>query len=312
MIKNTDDFIKKAKELNNDKYDYSLVKYIKSSVKVEIKCKKCLFIFWQTPNNHITKSHQCPNCNGKLKFTKDRILEKFILKWGDRYDYSQFNEYENRLQCIKIKCKKCYNTFNQTINDHFKSGCSNCAGNKKLTDQLLLERFKNKWGNLYQYDISNFKNVKSEIRARCKKHGYFSVKIRHHLIGSGCQKCKLSKGELYIHNILKEMCVEFEQQKKFKSCKNIRQLSFDFYLPDYNTIIEYDGIQHYEPVSRFGGNKSYNRVLINDSIKNNWCKENGINLIRIRHNEDIKDKLTDLLKSYIYQSHMVKKVMSRE
>jgi len=88
MIKNTDDFVKKAIELNNDKYDYSLVKYIKSSIKVEIKCNKCFFIFGQTPNNHISKCHQCPNCNGKIKLTKDRVIEKFISKWGSRYDYS--------------------------------------------------------------------------------------------------------------------------------------------------------------------------------------------------------------------------------
>jgi very-short-patch-repair endonuclease/Zn finger protein HypA/HybF involved in hydrogenase expression len=299
MIKNTDDFIKKALELNSNKYDYSLVKYIKSSVKVEIKCNKCFFIFSQTPNNHISKRHQCPNCNGKMKLTKDKIIEKFTSKWGsDRYEYSEFLEYKNRLQKIKIKCKKCYDIFEQTINDHFKSGCSNCAGNKKLTNQLLLEKFRNKWGNLYQYDIGNFKNVKSEIRARCKKHGYFSIKIRHHLRGSGCQKCTLSKGELSIYNILKEMCIDFEQQKKFKSCKNSRQLSFDFYLPEYNTIIEYDGIQHYKPIKRFGGDKSYNQVLINDSIKNNWCRENGINLIRIKYNEDIKIKLIDSFKNY--------------
>ncbi len=66
----------------------------------------------------------------------------------------------------------------------------------------------------------------------------------------GCQN--ISHGEFYIKTILEENNIKFEPQYKFDNCKNKFKLPFDFYLPDYNMCIEYDGLQHYRPIERFG------------------------------------------------------------
>ncbi len=56
----------------------------------------------------------------------------------------------------------------------------------------------------------------------------------------------------------------------FDKCKYINKLTFDFYLPDYNLCIEFDGRQHFEPVEHFGGQKEFESCVKRDNLKNNW------------------------------------------
>ena len=85
------------------------------------------------------------------------------------------------------------------------------------------------------------------------------------------------------------------KDKRFKQCKNKRQLPFDFYLPDYNICIEFDGRQHYKSIEYFGGEKHLEYVQYNDKIKTEYCLNNNINLIRIKYDENINKKLIDLM-----------------
>lgn len=68
-------------------------------------------------------------------------------------------------------------------------------------------------------------------------------------------------------------------------------LPFDFYLPDYNLCIEFNGIQHYRAVEYFGGVKKFKAQQKNDKIKKKYCDDNNISLIIIRYNEIIEHKL---------------------
>lgn len=69
-----------------------------------------------------------------------------------------------------------------------------------------------------------------------------------------------------------------------------------FYLPYFNTCIEYNGIQHYEPNDFFGGEESFKKQLIRDKIKKKYCENNNIKLIIIRYDENINEKLTQYLR----------------
>jgi very-short-patch-repair endonuclease len=71
--------------------------------------------------------------------------------------------------------------------------------------------------------------------------------------------------------------------------KSRRKLPFDFYLTDKKICIEYDGEQHYKPIEKFGGDKSLNRVKKNDELKNQYCNQNGIKLIRIPYTMNNKN-----------------------
>ena len=98
--------------------------------------------------------------------------------------------------------------------------------------------------------------------------------------------CKKSKGERKIIDILSNEGIRFIPQKRFDDCiypKTNRQLIFDFYLPECNLLIEYDGEQHFHIVKddRYG----FEELKLRDEYKNNWCKLNEIPLVRIPYTD---------------------------
>jgi hypothetical protein len=98
-----------------------------------------------------------------------------------------------------------------------------------------------------------------------------------------CPVCsgKISTGEFIVKHVLKKYHINFIQQKTFDDCKDKKPLPFDFYLPSYNMMIEYDGKQHYEPIEYFGGKESFDYTVRHDAIKNEYCKDNNIDILRI-------------------------------
>jgi hypothetical protein len=98
---------------------------------------------------------------------------------------------------------------------------------------------------------------------------------------------KVYSGELLIEKILLKNEIPFKKQYKFLDCDNkkkgsaCKKLPFDFYLTDNNTVVEYDGVQHFKPNSFFGGDEGFARRQILDKIKNDYCEQNGIKIIRI-------------------------------
>ena len=71
------------------------------------------------------------------------------------------------------------------------------------------------------------------------------------------------------------------KQKRFPECRNKRSLPFDFYLPDLNTLIEYQGIHHYQACHYWRGEEGFKQTQLRDNIKRAFCKEKGIRLLEI-------------------------------
>lgn len=112
------------------------------------------------------------------------------------------------------------------------------------------------------------------------------VAVRH--LNSGATTscgCNKSKGELRIIQILNELEIDYIQQKEFEDLVNINALKFDFYLPQYNIAIEYNGIQHYEAIDYFGGEKRLQSQQECDKIKVDWCNSHGIKLLVIPYTD---------------------------
>ena len=118
------------------------------------------------------------------------------------------------------------------------------------------------------------------------------------MVGIGCANCKESKGEREISKWLIEQEINFKKQKTFNNCKFKRQLYFDFYLPDYNLCIEFDGEQHYHSIEYFGGETNLLENKKRDEFKNNFCFKNNIKLERIKYDENIIDRLKQIKKSF--------------
>ncbi|MEG2058086.1 MAG: hypothetical protein RRZ84_09325, partial [Romboutsia sp.] len=134
----------------------------------------------------------------------------------------------------------------------------------------------------YKLLETEYINVNTKLKIVCEKgHVYYSS-FHNFKNGKRCMRCKESKGEKRVGEILNKYNIEFDKQYKFDDCKNIFTLPFDFYLPKYNILIEYDGIQHFEL------RKFYNDTIddfvkrkINDGLKNEYCYFNHIKLLRI-------------------------------
>ena len=296
----TQDFIKRAVEKHGNKYDYTSVIYIKGHEPVTIICPEH-GPFTQSPSRHL-QGEGCPKCSGKGRNTNE-VIEMFKKIHGDKYDYSQVN-FKNNTTPVTIICPK-HGPFNIKPDKilYGGGGCSKCAG-RNLTNQEWIDRAKEVHGDKYDYSLFQYEKAIKKVAIICDKHGVFYQTPNDHINqGSGCPVCKESKGEKLVTGILKKLNINFEKQHKFKDCKvqgikYCRVVPFDFYLPEYNTVIEYDGRHHFEPVKDHGGEENFIRRQYIDSVKNDFCKKNNINLIRIPYtipHNDVKDFILNSL-----------------
>jgi hypothetical protein len=168
FVDDFENFIKKAKKLHGDKYDYSNVIYNKSWFKVLIKCNTCLTLFEQTPNKHLYKNRQggCVRCNNdrtseRMKSNLDEFVSKAILLHGEKYDYSKV-VYERSNKGVTIVCKKGH-VFIQTPNSHLSGrGCSICNESKL---EINMKKYCN-YKNIICETQKTYENCKHKAKLR--------------------------------------------------------------------------------------------------------------------------------------------------
>lgn len=298
-------FIKRAKEIHGNKYNYEQIEYINTKQKVKIFCNTCKEFFWQTPDHHLTGS----GCSICINGPKD--LKHFIKKakkiHGNKYSYDE-SVYIDSYTKIKIYCKKCKTFFYQRPDGHLnRKGCPFCAKNQKLTTVEFIKRAMRIHKNNYDYSCVEYNGMEKPVKIICKRCGKILNQLpANHLKGKGCPCCNKSKGENEIKECLIRANIKFEFQKRFSDCKDKQPLPFDFYLEDYNTCIEFQGKQHYEPdfyismyKSKEKGLNAFNLQQKRDQIKRNYCLLNKIRLIEIRYDENIENRLRIELVKYV-------------
>lgn len=305
--KRTKPFLKfknQAIKIHGEKYNYlkSELDYNGAFSKITITCKKH-GDFRQTPDNHVNDKKGCYQCglDGHSElFT--RTLEEFISIakeiHGNRYDYS-LAKYNGADRKITIVCKE-HGKWSQFASAHLKGhNCPKCTGNSGLTKEQFIERAIKQHGEIYNYDKVNYINAHQKVKIKCEVHGYFKQTPSDHIYstGKGCPKCKETTGERKIRLYLESQGIEYKYQKRFKDCSHKTTLPFDFYLPNLKTLIEFDGIQHFEPISIWGGEKALKSLKIRDEIKNEFASEHNYKLIRINYFE--LEKIDKILKAEI-------------
>jgi very-short-patch-repair endonuclease len=290
----TEEFIKKARLTHGDRYDYLGTVYKNNKSKVKITCKKHGG-FYVAPNNHLN-GVGCKSCmKEKLSELKTYdTLEEFVEKakkvHGDAYNYF-YTKYINTRTPVEILCPY-HGFFYQIPSNHLRGAtCKKCSitRQKRLITKSMryfIDRAKKVHGDKYEYNLINYVDLKTKVKIICKKHGGFQQTPSNHINGNGCPTCNESKGELRIRNFLIQNSIIFKRGEKFPNCRYKKRLSFDFYLPELNIMIEFDGRQHFGPVS-FGSlrgqsiKEKYKLTQIRDKIKNDFCQKSGIKLIRI-------------------------------
>ena len=297
-------FLERAEKVHGNKYEYVEETYINYTTKMRIFCSEHSF-FEQTPHSHISMKTGCTLCGNRSAGLSNQkgweiVLDMFISVHGVRYKYDHFS-YRDVSHKMRIECSK-HGWFEQKPFQHYSGqGCKKCGNEensekKKITLTDFIEKSVEMHGKKYSYNQAEYVDIFIPIHITCSKHGEFLQVPRNHYRGSGCPKCKSSKGEEKIRKILNELSIEFVEQKIFEKLVHKNNLRCDFYLPNYNTVIEFNGIQHYEPISVFGGINGLKENQIRDIIKYNFLKENNIDLVIVRYdNEDVKNYLVNIL-----------------
>lgn len=115
--------------------------------------------------------------------------------------------------------------------------------------------------------------------------------------GTASCGCSRSKGEQQIIVYLQSHNISYKKEAEFEGCvnpKTKKSLRFDFYLPEYETCIEYNGQQHYVPVEYFGGEEKFISQKENDTLKEKFCRDTNKKLFIIKFDEDINQRLSEL------------------
>jgi len=279
--------IEKSNKIHDFKYDYSLIKEYNGVMELYPVICPTHGVWNVTFDNHTAKKSGCPKCKGH-KLTKQEKIDIANRIHDFKYDYSLIKE--NKIMSYSnynIRCKKCSHIFNNSWDNHThkSQGCPKCnkAGRKKRTIESIKKQILS-LDTGYQYNWESFKGYyDGNFKIKCEQHGWFKQSVANHIFGQRCPKCKRSKGEDAIEKFLIENNIEYETQKRFDNCKSKRSLPFDFYIPSKNLLIEYDGELHYRPVEYFGGIEHLKLTQKHDKIKNEFCKKNKINLIRISY-----------------------------
>ena len=275
----------------------------------------CTVCFQTIPakRKNVKENFICNDCKRKerdLKLKEQQYLKKYFYKPVQYYFISKLNEFKRFKELIKgsnvlkifpknskltpykkpifsafIRCE-CGNKFFINSRQAQKSEikCSICKSNYKR-DYLTFDEVKSIEPNLLS-PIKEFYSIFESINIQCDCGNIEERRIGARL-GRKCKKCKRLKshGEAKVENFLRRSDIKFVAEKTFPGLIGKRgyPLRYDFYLTEFNMLIEFDGAQHFEKDITFNNGyfSDFETIKHHDNLKNNWANENNISLIRI-------------------------------
>jgi len=287
--KSTKDFIEQAKLIHTNKnYGYEKVEYKGNKRKVIITCP-VHGDFEKNPTKHLD-GQGCPVCGDlegrfKSRLSVDEFISRSIEIHNNYYNYKNV-KYVNNSTNVEIVCPV-HGNFNQVPASHLVGrGCPGCGIEERTkaqtkTNQKFIDEAKLIHKGRYYYDKVEYITAKQKVIITCKEHGDFLQDPSGHLSGKGCVRC-LNKKEGRLAIILNEIGVVYRNHR-------IKNRLFDFFLPEYNLIIERDGEQHYTKEIKHWNSRNNHKI---DIEKTELAKSNGFRICRIPYwlNEDNERK----------------------
>ena len=262
---------------------------------------------WNADPRKLMRGCGCSVCSNKIVIkgvndiatTRPDLIKYFKYK-DDGYKYVSGSE-----KYIDIICPECGHECSIRICNlsRFGFSCGGCYENKyghkrapygywnQNTMQQYLEE------NYYGYKLLDIqtpndddcKYLKALIKCPNEKHQPYWAYWTNILSGYQCLRCytedSMSNGERIAESIFKKYNYSYEPQKRFDACRDKYTLPFDFYLPDYNLIVEIMGEQHEHPVDMFGGKEKFDKQILHDNMKRNYLKQNNIHCLDIWYYE---------------------------
>lgn len=266
--------------------------------RIYYKCDYCGKIFkvrydkykkvMDNPNKQLFCSSDCAKNAQKPKW--DDIVSLF----EQRGYILVSNEYVNARTKLEYICPKHlefgsqYITYNNLKNGY---GCKYC-GIERTADSKRLS-FKDVKKVFEEHDMillpQEYKNSSTPMAYICRYHK--EVGIQYMALSNAykqhCPYCHIVKGEDKIYHYLLNNNIQFERSKSYEDLRGIGggKLSYDFYLPNFNLLIEYQGEQHEQPVDLFGGKEQFQIQQEHDKRKREYAQEHNIELLEIWYYE---------------------------
>lgn len=278
--------------------------YTRASDKCKIQCNKG-HIYYQIPLD-LFNGHKCKKCASRINGDKYKLKIEDVIEFVESRGFERLSdEYKSADTPIKIRCKKCNHIFYPTIHNLKNgSGCPKCYDKVRGKKNIISYEERLKYVRSFDFDIltpkEEYIDGENIVTLKCNKGHIYETKLHYFYNGNRCPICRKSKGESRISKFLKDNNIEYFEQYRFDDCKFKNKLPFDFYIPSLNLCIEYDGKQHYE----INGFKNNSRTLVDikirDTVKNIYCKNNNIKLLRIPYRKfnDIENILTKEILNY--------------
>lgn len=210
----TEEFIRRAREVHGDKYNYDKAIYINGDTPIIVTCPEH-GDFYPTPSNHIGNKSGCPKCNGGVKIDREEFIRRARETHGDRYNY----------------------------------------------DKVI------------------YINSSTPVIIGCPEHGDFTQLPSVHIAGSGCPLCNCSKLETTVRLFLNSLNISYKEQMTWDWLVYKYPQHVDFYLQEFNTAIECQGLQHFTNSSLFDKTEPLEVRVERDINKQKLCLQNGIRIL---------------------------------
>jgi len=291
-----EDFLKKVQQYNPDIEILGV--YENALQMIERKCKKCGKISTTQTFYLMHKKIKCMSCDNPS--SSNGNLQKAEIIFEQNNPFLKILERTHNNKKVKILCSKCGKT-SEIWRSAFKKKMKSCihckTAHNKSNHVEFIEKF-NKLNSSIEI-LGKYQKANIKIEVRCKKCGHvWNVTPNSLLSNHGCpNECEAGETrsftEKFIMSFFDNNKITYISQKVFDSCKYKAVLPFDFYLPDYNLCIEYQGEHHYFPIEHFGGQKFFEIQQIRDQIKHKYCENNNIKLLCIPYTD--KNKIEKIL-----------------
>jgi len=298
--KTNEQWKKEVKSLVGDDYIF-LEEYKRNHSKILVKHEKCGGSYKVTPGA-FKQGNRCPYCNPYRKRTTEEFKD-IVHKLADK-EYTVITEYTGHHDRVKIKHSTCGIEYYVAPSDFIKGRrCKDCHFRSRIkATEDWLKQVYDLVGTDYEFlEEYHGDDIKLRYKHSCGAIG--EVTPNNFINGTRCSACKERSGETNIRRYLTENNHTFQPQKSFEDLRGQKLLSYDFYIPSHEILIEFQGIQHYYPVEFFGGDVAFKNQKKHDYLKREYADNKGIKLIEIPYTYDTYEKVKALLDTTMSDKH---------
>lgn len=286
-IKKThEEYVAEVYKLEGNNYSV-LSDYINSKIPIKMRHNECENEYTVRPSEFL-KGNRCYNCrlkeNAQKKTkTPEQFTSEVFELVGD--EFTVIGKYIHGRTDLEIMHSECGKIFAvKPFAFRITPTCPLCSKGVKITQENFVKR-------VYELEKDEYSvtgkvlNAKTPVQMKHNKCGReYLVAPSNFFGGKRCPKCKDSKGEIAIEKWLESKKISFHKEFTISECRYKKPLPFDFAVfKDDGTfiLIEYQGLQHYRSVERYGGKEGFEERKRNDKIKKDYCIANNIPMIEI-------------------------------